>query len=195
MKRVKILLAGLCLMASGLASAGVVYTWNTTATSASMHSVSGFIELSAGAAGHVSYHARACADWPCDLSDPASPILRFGYMVNNDPASALAIDLVAGTGFDIPAPKFDAEFLIAAGRLSQLSLYINTFRTTLRIGGDSVDWFSSDADNCLHGCSGAQGQFAQSDVPEPASLALFGLACLGAGVAHRKTRPRRAAGH
>jgi hypothetical protein len=192
MKHVKIVLAGACLMASSWASAGVVYNWTSTASSDSMRSVSGFIELSDSATGHVSYQARNCGDWPCDLSDPASPILRFGYTVNHDAASAMAIDLVAGTGLDTATPRFNAEFDITAGRLSQLSLDISTFYSSLRMDGNLVTWFSSDADNCLLGCSGAEGQFVQADVPEPASLALFALACLGAGVARRTTRARSA---
>jgi hypothetical protein len=181
MKLAKLLLAGLCLMASTLASAGVVYTWHTSAASADMRSLRGFIELDAAAAasGHVSYRAPVCDPWPCDLADPASPILRFAFAVNNDAPSALAIDMLDGTGYGFAMPSFDAEFDVAAGRISNLSLFVNTVNSTLRINADVIAWFSSDAANCYLGCAGAQGQFV-ADVPEPGAPALLLLACLAA---------------
>lgn len=185
MVRVKLLLACLCLTASAMAPAGVVYTWRSAAAAPDMRSVAGLIELSdaAAASSHVSYQAPSCDPWPCGLADPASPIQRFAFMVNGDAPSALAIDLAAGTGYGFPTPAFDAEFDVGAGRLSNLSLFVNTLISTLRIGAGVVDLFSSDADNCYWGCSGAEGQFVAADVPEPGSLALFALACLAAGLA------------
>lgn len=194
MVRVKLLLACLCLMASGMAPAGVVYTWRTTAATPDMRSISGFIELSdaAAAASHVSYQAPSCDPWPCSLADPASPIQRLGFMVNGDLPSALDIDLVAGTGYGFPMPAFDAEFDVGAGRLANLSLFVNTLNSTLRIGGNLIALFTSDADNCYWGCSGAQGQFVAAEVPEPGSLALFALACVAAALAgHGKLRFHR----
>lgn len=190
MNRVKLLLAGLCLMASAMASASVVYTWRTSATSPDMRSVSGFIELSdaAAASGHVVYHAPSCYPWPCDLSDPDSPILRFGFMTNNDGDSSIGIDLVAGTGYNLEAPAFDAQFDVVAGRIANLALFVNTWSSTLGISGDLVTWFSSDAANCNSPCSGARGQFVAADVSEPASAALFALACLSAAAARRRQR-------
>jgi hypothetical protein len=185
MNRVKLLLASVCLLASSMASAGVMYTWSTLATAPGMRSLSGFIELSdaAAASGHVSYRAPSCDPWPCSLADPASPILRFAFEVNAHTKSALDIDLVAGTGYDFGMPSFDAEFDHGAGRIANLALFVNTLTSTLRIGGDAIEWFSSDADNCYFGCAGAQGRFAAADVPEPGSLALLALALLAGLVA------------
>lgn len=187
MTKVKLLLACLCLIVSSMASAGVLYQWRSSATTPDMRSISGLIELSDAAAAslHVSYQAPSCDPWPCSLADPASPIQRFAFMVNVDEASSLAIDLLAGTGYGFPTPAFDAEFDVGAGRLSNLSLFVNTLISTLRISADLVELFTSDADNCYWGCSGAQGQFAAAQVPEPGSLALFALACIAAALAGR----------
>jgi hypothetical protein len=180
MNRVKLLLASLCLLASSMASAGVVYHWSAIATTADMRSLNGWIELSdaAAASGHVSYRAPSCDPWPCSLADPGSPILRFAFEVNAHTQSALDIDLIAGTGYDFGMPSFDAEFDVGAGRIANLALVVNTLTSTLRIGGNIVEWFSSDADNCYFGCAGAQGQFVAADIPEPGSLALLGLTLL-----------------
>jgi hypothetical protein len=180
MNRLRLLVACLCLAASACASAGVVYTWRSTLSTAEMVSTSGFIELSDAAvqAGHVSYHARSCSGWPCDLSDPGSPIQRFAFMVNGSSSSAINIDLLAGTGYDLENPAFDAEFDVAGPRLQQLSLFVNTISSTLRISGNEIAWFSSDAGTCFFGCSGARGDFVQAGVPEPGSLALLALAFL-----------------
>ena len=190
MNRVKLLLASLCLVASSIASAGVVFTWSTLSTSPDMRSLNGFIELSDAAAlsGHVSYHAPMCDPWPCSLADPASPILRFGFEVNAHTQSALDIDVIAGTGYDFAMPSFDAQFDVGAGRIANLALFVNTLTSSLRIGGDVIEWFSSDTDNCYFGCAGAQGRFVAAEVAEPGSLALALLAGLAAATLRRRGR-------
>lgn len=159
-----------------------------------MRSLHGFIELDAAAAasGHVSYRAPVCDPWPCDLADPASPILRFAFAVNNDAPSALAIDMLDGTGYGFAMPSFDADSDVGAGSISNLRLFVNTVNSTLRINADVIAWLSSDAANCYFGCAGAQGQFV-ADVPERAGAGAAGLPCRAGRTAgrHRRGPPKR----
>jgi hypothetical protein len=191
MKRIKTLLATALLAATGLANAGVVYTWQTTATSSSIYSATGFIELSdaAVASGVVNYAARGCADYPCDLSDPGSPILRFGFNVNYGVHSALDINPVTGEGYHFESPTFDVALRIVGNTLVIDQLDVNTMFATLWLSGTRINRFSSDTDICLTGCDGAEGRFVANQVPEPATLALFGLGIGGAVLARRRRRP------
>ena len=182
LQQLKWALACLCLTVSTLASASVVYTWRTIALSPSISSVSAYLELTdaAVAAGHVSFTAPYCAPWPCDMAVPDSPILRFVFDVNNYPLSAVDIDPVAGTGYGLSGAAFTAEFEIVDGRLAQLDIFVNTLVQTLRLGGDTIVWFSSDTENCYSVCSGARGEFVEATIAEPATLLLCALAALGA---------------
>lgn len=196
LQRIKLLLACLCLTVSTLAQAGVVYTWRTIALSPTIHSVSGFFELTeaAVAAGHVSFTAPFCQPWPCDMSVPDSPILRFVLDVNNYPLSAVDIDPVAGTGYGLSGASFVTEFDIVDGRLENVGIFVNTLIQTLHFGGDTISWFSSDTENCFFWvCEGARGEFVA--IAEPATLALFALAGMGALLGGRARRLSRPATH
>lgn len=189
MTRLKLLLASLCMTASTMASAGVVYTWQSTSVTSELTSMTGYIELADWAVGHVNYAAVQCGDWPCDQSDAGSPILRFVMRFNDLDLGTLNINPVAGTGYDFQSPAFDAGFDIVGNTLANLSLYINTFESTLQVDGDFVTRYSSDAPNCQWVCSGGTGMFVRAaTVPEPGSLALFGLGALGLGLIRRRRR-------
>lgn len=189
MNKLRALLLCAGLLGPGFAHAGVIYEWRTASTSPSIHAVTGFIELSEAAvqAGNVSYaFSNPCGGVAgCDYSDPASPIIRFSLMVNDNP---IGIDFHAGTGFSgyPEASWFHAVFAVGPGALGALNLYAYDGQSHVRLDGDLISDANSDMLGCpLEGCSGATGGFFR--VPEPASAGLFcaGLLAL-AGLRRRR---------
>lgn len=191
--------AGFLWAISGMASAGVVYQWQTTATSPTISSAVGRIEISrqAQAARGGSYSAPPnCQmyDPDCTYGDPGSPVLKFAFRANAaEPTPAdIDFDLVRGTGAHIPVSDwFIADFTIS-GRILTLNAYADTGATTLFMDSNMVSWFSSDSPyfgtDCEYDCSGASGQWVQ--VPEPGPMALLGIGAMAALLTRRR-RPRR----
>ncbi len=199
------------LTASAIASANVIYKWETLSTSDTIHSATGLIEITDDAwnAGQGSYTAPP----HCYLSDtctsdgygdPLSPIVRFYFAVNTTTPtwSDIDLNLVQGSGLEYPLDEwFNASFTIT-GSMMNLSVLANTNITSMRMVDNAITDFSSDsydfgADCALAGvCSGATGQWVQVQVPasvpvqvpEPAIAGLFGIGLLGFATARRRKR-------
>lgn len=175
------------------ASAGIVYQWETLSTSPTISSAIGRIEISdaAHAAGKANYTAppRCVYQAGCNYGDSSSPVISFYFRVNSQLPTAADIDLhlVQGTGTLFPLDEwFRANFTIS-GNILNLDVFAHTGETDMRMDGNSITRFGSDApvfgDDCfMNGCSGATGRWVQAQVPEPGSVALFAIGALIASI-------------
>jgi hypothetical protein len=181
--------------AGSAASAAVVYSWETQSTSDTIFSAVGRIEISddAFAAGQGSYSAPAsCGANAVGCEDPSSPIVSFYFRINNpSPTSAdIKLNLVQGTGTLWPLQNwFSASYTVSGSGL-MLDLFASTGETEMRMEGNTIARFSSDAPDygyaCFSGgCSGASGRWVPmmtvsrladaAEVPEPGSALLLGI--------------------
>lgn len=173
-----------CLSAT--ASAGVIYHWQQLATSPTISSSSGTLEISneAWLSGHIDL-TQICASFGggCLPSVADSPILAFDFAVNG-------LTPVYGT----PAPddfsKLNANLDITSGGLLSGSLYGEDYTGSVQVGGTPGDWevgtWVTDEgcwqDMVYPYCSGATGRWVLDPstipavaVPEPSPLPLFFL--------------------
>jgi len=189
------------LSLASAAAANVVYTWETLTTSPTITSATGRLEITdaAWAAGQATYTAPpSCPSLVnCDYGDPSSPVVQFSFRVNapNPTPADINLNLVEGTGLAFPLSDwFSASFAIQGSTLN-LNVFANTGETDMRMVGNTITRFGSDAPffgpACFNpGCSGATGQWVQqgAQIPEPGTLALLGLGVLGLLYGQRSRR-------
>lgn len=190
MRLPKLLFSFACLLGTAQASAGVLYTWQMTKPSSTIHSAGGLLELTDQAvqSGGVSYSVRtSCNQDPCHFSDPTSPILRFKFWANN-PKYGAYVNPIAGYGLMEmwDETSFDVSFSITGRRITDFSVYLWNWDTTMIMESGHIIQLSSDWPGCYTHCAGSSGFFREVNVPEPGSLPLIGLGILG--LAYRTTR-------
>ena len=203
----KIIAACVLLAAASTASASVVYNWETLSTSATISSAVGQIEISddAFAAGQGSYSAGySCGSNYTGCGDAASPIISFYFRVNstNPTGSDINLNLVNGSGTLWPMQNwFDAAYSLSGNEML-LDVFASTGETDMRMQGNTVARFSSDAPYfgfaCWGGeCSGASGRWVQAapitamleaEVPEPGSVFLLGMGTVAALLGRRRRK-------
>ena len=171
------------LLISVQASASVLYTWQMTKPSATIHRSWGSLLITDAAFrdGGASYSVRtSCNQDPCSFSDPSSPILRFEFGANERPYG-LYIDPIAGHGLmeTWADTTFDISFSITGRRITDLSLYLWNWDTNMRMENGNIITLSSDWPGCYMHCAGGSGFFKEVNIPEPNTLPLIGLALVG----------------
>lgn len=181
------------LMCTAQASAGVVYTWQMTKPSSTIHRAGGLLELTEQAVqdGGVSYSVRtSCNEDPCHFSDPLSPILRFEFWANA-PLYGAYVNPIFGHGLREMwgESRFDVSFSITGRRITDFKLYLWNWDTNMIMDNGDIVQLSSDWPGCYMHCAGSRGFFREVDVPEPGSLPLLALGVLG--LAYRVTRRRQ----
>lgn len=182
-----------CLLCSGKASAGVLYTWQMTQPSSTIHTAGGFLELTDDAvqSGSVSYAVTvSCNAMPCLFSDPLSPILRFEFWANN-PQYGAYVSPITGQGLveRWEDSSFNVNFTITAHRIADFTMTLSNFDTTMNMANGTIIQLSSDWPGCLMHCAGSSGFFKEVNVPEPGSLPLIALGLLS--LAYRFTRGKQ----
>lgn len=179
------------LSLASVASANVIYNWETVTPSPTISSAVGRLKITdaAWAAGQASYVAApTCPTLTnCDYGDPSSPFVQFYFRVNapNPTAADIDLNLVEGTGLVFPLIDwFRASFTIEDSTLN-LNVFANTGETDMRMTSNSITRFGSDSPffgaACFNpGCSGATGRWVQepAQIPEPGSIALLGIGML-----------------
>jgi hypothetical protein len=187
------------LLNAATSSANVIYRWETLTTSPTISSSVGEIEIKddARAAGEGSYEAPPdcrLTNTSCSNADPLSPISRFYFRVNASMPTGADINLnfALGTGARFPLERwFQAAFSVSDALLN-LDLFANTGETDMRLVGNTIERFGSDAPyfgyacSASPGCYGATGRWVQA-IPEPPAQLLFGVGLL-AFIATRRRR-------
>lgn len=182
MRLLNLLFLFACLICAAQASAGVVYTWQMTSPSSTIHRAGGLLELTEQAVqeGGVSYSIRtSCNVDPCHFSDPSSPVLRFEFWAN-EPLYGAYVNPIVGYGLveTWAETSFDVSFSITGRRITDFSLYLWNWDTNMIMENGHLIQLSSDWPGCYMHCAGSSGFFREVNVPEPGSLPLIGLGVL-----------------
>lgn len=197
--RFKALLAGLLLTCSQV-HAGVIYSWHQSDGAPEALPKGMFLEIefsdAAVAAGSVHYVLGACGLPELCEADPASPVLRFLFdgvtpPISYAPASAAMnpfATLAVSVRFEadgylsgyIAANDGTSQFV--AGSKGGTLFSVDGVRSDFPFGGGCDLW----GDDCRGATGYLRAKAPVSEVPEPNSPVLLGIAMLGLMAASRR---------